>query len=297
MGIPVYQSKDYFDSRFPLTLRTHQGGEFQQQLHTHDYIQIAYVLSGVCNHRISDKSLKVCKGDLFIIPPGMAHSLNSIEHKPFELMLLDFLPFMVHQELETYTDSLRSILRFSEQGEEEDASPRQPWLHIEMGKQTLVEELLRDIREELDMREAGYEFSVRINLVKLLILIDRENRRMLQHSVRSSVEGEAGPVKEAIRFVQSNYSQDIRLWQGARAANMAPAYFCQRFKKETGRTFVEFLQMTRIQRARELISRGELPITDISFQVGFQNLSHFIRTFKKQTGLTPSQYKKSFGQE
>ncbi|MBO9609232.1 MAG: helix-turn-helix transcriptional regulator, partial [Paenibacillaceae bacterium] len=51
----------------------------------------------------------------------------------------------------------------------------------------------------------------------------------------------------------------------------------------------------RIERAMELMRRGDEPVTHICYQVGFRHLSHFIRTFKKRTGLTPTAYKQTFG--
>ncbi|WP_376774462.1 helix-turn-helix transcriptional regulator [Paenibacillus eucommiae] len=57
---------------------------------------------------------------------------------------------------------------------------------------------------------------------------------------------------------------------------------------------MDFVNEVRIERALELIRRNAHTITQIAFQVGFHHLSHFICTFKKRTGITPSEYKKTF---
>jgi AraC-like DNA-binding protein len=237
--------------------------------------------------------LTVGKGDIFIITPGMEHSLSAIPEQDFELVVLDFFPAFVGDQINHYTEALyRRILA---QDDGQSASMLlQPWLHIDKSKQPLVEQLLQDIQDEFEHQEEGYAFSIQLNLIKLLILIDREHRRSERKPGREPVLVDRHPIQEVVRFVTENYSQDIPLEQGADIAGMAPAYFSHLFKKVTGRTFIEFQHEVRIDRAMELIRRGDHSITEIAYQVGFRHLSHFIRTFKKRTGLTPSEYKKSF---
>lgn len=299
MGTILFQfkdqiKKDRLQEDFPFKILRYNSNGLKQPLHMHDYIQIAYVWKGMCNHRFRGKSLTVGKGDIFVIPPGMEHSLNAIEGKEFELILLDFLPFLVHDQLKPFSESLYRHLDSYDAGNSTEWL--QPWLHIGKDKQLLVEQLLLDIQDEFEHREEGFEFSIRINLVKLLILIDREFRRSAkpQSHAQTVRLRPSRPFEDVIRYVYDNYSQDIPLEQGAYLANMTPAYFSHMFKKETGQTFVEFLHEVRIERAMELIRQDVHTMTQICFQVGFRHLSHFIRTFKKRTGLTPTEYKKSF---
>ncbi|SDD64834.1 AraC-type DNA-binding protein [Paenibacillus sp. UNCCL117] len=292
MGVLTFRSKGNLMEEIPFSLVRHHSNHLKQQLHTHEYIQIAYVLRGTCNHQFRNKSLTVGRGDLFIISPGVEHSLNSIEDKEFELILLDFLPLLVHEQVAAFSESLWRYVQHAE-----PAEALQPWLHIGKSKQPLVEQLIQDIQDELDLREPGFDFSIRINLIKLLILIDREYRRTMRRPSARTAFGEAeeSPIQDVVRYIYDNYSQDIPLEQGAHIARMAPAYFCSMFKKETGQTFVDFLHEVRIERAMELIRQDTHTVTQICFQVGFHHLSHFIRTFKKRTGLTPTEYKKTFG--
>lgn len=297
MEIPFYQSKTMLSKDFPFKLIHHTSKELKQPLHTHDYVQIAYVLGGVCKHQLRGKSLTVSRGDIFIILPGVEHSISSIEDQAFEVVLLDFMSFLVREELKPFEETLHPF--FQQAGEEDSASSHQPWLHFDKGKQPLVEQLLQDIQEELEHRETGYQYAVRISLIKLLILIDREYRRALRRPASRSAQStlvEHHPIDEVKRYVYDNYSEDIPLEHGALIANMAPAYFSHVFKKETGQTFIDFMNEVRIERAMELIRRDSHTITQIGFQVGFHHLSHFIRTFKKRTGITPTEYKKTFGQ-
>ncbi|GAA3405578.1 AraC family transcriptional regulator [Paenibacillus hodogayensis] len=293
MSAQLLQFKDQLNDDFQFKFIRHKGSKMNQRLHMHDYIQLAYVVRGVGAHTFCDKTLTVGKGDLFIIPPLRPHCINSFEDKEFEFVLLDFMPAFLGDHLKPFSRSLfQHVVHFENTGTASEWL--QPWLHISQDKQLLVEGLLQDIQEEVQNREEGYEFSVQINVVKLLILIDREFRKTERQ--RQSAEGQRPQYKQfddVIRYIQENYGQDIPLEQGAVIANMTPAYFSHLFKKTTGQTFVEYLHEVRIERAKELIRIGAHTMTQICFQVGFRHLSHFIRTFKKRTGMTPTDYKKS----
>lgn len=293
MEMPFFQSKDQLSRDFPFKIIRYTSNALKQPLHIHEYIQIAYVLRGVCNHQLRGKSLTVSRGDIFIISPGIEHSLSAIEDKEYEIVLLDFMPFLVSEQLQPFSETIHPFLQQSEV--EVTSSLHQPWLHISKNKQMLVEQLLQDTQDEFEYREVGYEYSVRINLIKLLILIDREYRKTMRKPKRQPALADQHPVDEVKRYIYHNFSQDIPLEHGALIANMSPAYFSHMFKKETGQTFVDFINEVRIEQAMELIRRDTHTITQIGFQVGFHHLSHFIRTFKKRTGITPTEYKKTFG--
>jgi AraC-like DNA-binding protein len=292
-----YQSKDQLNPDFPFKILRYTDRSLKQELHAHEYMQIAYMLHGVCNHQLRGKSLHVSRGDLFIISPGMEHSLRAVENNEFELVLLDFMPFLVRDQLKPFSETLYAFLQETEDAAGKPSSVYQPWLHIMKSKQLLVEHLLQDIQDEFEHRELGYEYSVRINLIKLLIIIDRECRKMMRKPTKQRALAEQHPIEEVKRYVYDNYSQDIPLEHGAFIAHMAPAYFSHVFKKETGQTFIDFVSEVRIERAMELIQRNVHTITQIGFQVGFHHLSHFIRTFKKRTGITPTEYKKTFSDQ
>ncbi|MHA6484902.1 AraC family transcriptional regulator [Paenibacillus sp. strain BS8-2] len=293
LDMVCFASKDQLDKDFPFKILRYSNSGLKQPMHLHEYIQIVYVLRGVCNHRIPGKSLTVSKGDIFVIAPNAPHSLNAIVDQEFEVVILDFDLSIVVDLVSPFSETLHQLLKYAGK-EYADSSIYQPWLHIGNQKQTFVEQLLQDIQDEFDHREVGFEHSTLLNLAKLLILIDREYRKGMRKPPKQTSLIEQTPIEEVKRFINDNYSGDIPLEQGAFIANMAPAYFSQQFKKETGQNFVDFVNEVRIERAKELIRRDAHTITAIGFQVGFHHLSHFIRTFKKRSGITPTEYKKMY---
>ena len=98
-------------------------------------------------------------------------------------------------------------------------------------------------------------------------------------------------IDKAKKFIEENYGQDISLDEVSRSVDISPFYFSKIFKEGTGSTFIEYLTNVRIQKARELIEEGELSMKEIGMKVGYADANYFSRTFKKNVGVTPTDYK------
>jgi AraC-like DNA-binding protein/ligand-binding sensor protein len=98
-------------------------------------------------------------------------------------------------------------------------------------------------------------------------------------------------IKRAKEYVASHLSDRIKLTNIARVLNTSPFHFCRTFKQATGRTFVEYLSRVRIDRAKILLRNHGLRISEIAYEVGFQTLTHFNRTFRKLVGSSPTEYR------
>ena len=99
---------------------------------------------------------------------------------------------------------------------------------------------------------------------------------------------------EAIyNYVQENFKQPISLDEIAKEINMTVPAFCRFFKKLTGLTFTKFVNEFRIAYARKVLAEEHKSIADVCFESGFNNFSHFNKTFKETTGESPSNYRKN----
>jgi YesN/AraC family two-component response regulator len=101
-----------------------------------------------------------------------------------------------------------------------------------------------------------------------------------------------GGVQRAVAFIDAHLDTDLSLDQVAREAGMSKFHFCRHFKSETGLTFREYLAQRRIARAAELLSKGNRAVSEVYLDVGFKDLSHFGRVFRKITGQAPSRYRR-----
>ena len=94
--------------------------------------------------------------------------------------------------------------------------------------------------------------------------------------------------------VRTNFQRPIPLDEIASEVSMTVPAFCRYFKKLSGKTFTRFVNEFRIVHACKLLSEMPSSITDICFESGFNNFSHFNRLFKEMTGKNPSEYRKTF---
>jgi two-component system response regulator YesN len=98
-------------------------------------------------------------------------------------------------------------------------------------------------------------------------------------------------VRRLIGYMKSHYAQNLTLNDAAGIANMSPSYLSTMFKRETGKSFIELLTEIRMEKATELLRQTDLPSYLIAEKVGYDNINYFGRTFKKEKGVSPSQYR------
>lgn len=99
-------------------------------------------------------------------------------------------------------------------------------------------------------------------------------------------------IKLSIDYILRHLHYDISLKQIADNAGLSETYFSALFKKETGETVSEFIQKSRVREAQSMIQFSEYSLLEIGQYLGFCSQSHFSKTFRKYTGMTPGQYRK-----
>jgi two-component system response regulator YesN len=92
-------------------------------------------------------------------------------------------------------------------------------------------------------------------------------------------------------YILENYKRDISLDDVSRNVNVSPYYFSKIFKEATGEGFVKYLTAIRIEKAKELLSSTEYSMREICSMCGYSDPNYFSRSFKKNAGITPSDYK------
>jgi len=92
-------------------------------------------------------------------------------------------------------------------------------------------------------------------------------------------------------FINENFDKHISLDEIADLVSMTVPAFCRFFKKTTGKTFTKLVNEYRVVHATKLLSESKMSITDICFECGFNNFSHFNKLFKEFTGKSASKYR------
>ncbi|OGP79927.1 MAG: hypothetical protein A2V86_12795 [Deltaproteobacteria bacterium RBG_16_49_23] len=102
------------------------------------------------------------------------------------------------------------------------------------------------------------------------------------------------PVRESIKMIGSHYKEPIRPRDVAAEVRISREYMGKLFKKEMGCSMDEQINRLRIEKAKLLLKKRNMNLSKIAREVGFTSDSYFCRRFKKQTGMTPTEFKKTF---
>lgn len=118
---------------------------------------------------------------------------------------------------------------------------------------------------------------------------------MLEQCVKWRIEFSRGNANEAIHraqeYIDENYvSEEVSLKNVAAFVNLSPTYFSALFKKETGMNFSDYLTKVRMEKAKELLCRTSKLVSEIAYEVGFNDYRYFGQLFKKYTGQTPREF-------
>lgn len=99
-------------------------------------------------------------------------------------------------------------------------------------------------------------------------------------------------VYETIKFIENNYNQKLSLEEVANSVFLSASYLSKLFKDEIDKTIIEFLTEVRIEKAKKFLITSELSLQSIAEKVGYGDASYFSKVFKKEEGISPSEYRK-----
>ena len=124
-----------------------------------------------------------------------------------------------------------------------------------------------------------------IQTLTLHLLKNYSNAASVRENVNGGLSGYK--LKRVQEFIDANLEEDLSLAELAEVADLSQFHFARAFRKSTGQTPQQYLMQQRIERAKQLLSKDDLPIVEISLRTGFKNQSHFTTLFRKFTKHTP----------
>ena len=111
-------------------------------------------------------------------------------------------------------------------------------------------------------------------------------------AARMDVHLEQSDVELAKAYIHSHLSQPILVTDVAEHVNLSSEYFTRLFKKETGQNIKDYIIQAKMEAAKDLLARSDIPVSLIAMEMGYDNFSHFTQIFKKICGVTPSDYRR-----
>lgn len=98
-------------------------------------------------------------------------------------------------------------------------------------------------------------------------------------------------VRNAKSFIHEHLAEPMSLEAVASAVNVSPFHFCKLFKRATGLTFTDFVNRARVEKAKRMLMKPAARITEVAYDVGFQSLSHFNRSFRRIADESPTEFR------
>ena len=261
--------------------------------HMHDYMQIWYVLTGRCVHWIEGQMHQMERGDLFIVPPRIEHRVERMEDASILCCEFSFEHFFPKAQSAAYSQLHETALNLSFSWLFlKDAGDVRSQFRLQPETSRRVDGLMREMLREYEAEDLYFEEFLRVQIMELLLLLAREYSKSPQHGAASAVYDKYKPmVENAIRYVDEHFAEPLRLEDVCRVSMVSKTYFCYLFKLLTQQTLVEYINRLRIQKALALLEEPGNSITWIAFEVGFNDSTHFTRTFKKLVGVSPRTYR------
>jgi AraC-like DNA-binding protein len=129
----------------------------------------------------------------------------------------------------------------------------------------------------------------------MILLLRSFAEQLSQHAESLAIieEGsEPVAIARARKFIHANLDQPLPLGTVARRAGLSESHFCRLFKEATGLTLTDYVNRCRIEWAKRELLRPEARISEIAFQIGYQSLSQFNRSFARIVGDPPSAFRR-----
>jgi AraC-like DNA-binding protein len=253
-----------------------------RQSHFHDIYEIYYLVSGERNYLIGDRTYRISTGDLVFISPYELHRATNTSVPYNDSIVINFSKTFLGDDRVWIEDELSPF-----------ASGRHV-LSLPLPVRTRVEEIFRTMELEYRERNIAFEGVIRAALAELLIVGIRHNRAA-SDKTNEYDDPHHQKISEIVRFINDNYGRPITLDALSARFYISPYHLSRLFKKMTGFTYVEYVATVRIYAAQKLLRETKWKVQRIMEHVGFQNLAHFGKVFKKTSGCTPLQYRKGSG--
>ncbi|MGM0125459.1 two-component system, response regulator YesN [Enterococcus sp. AZ194] len=155
--------------------------------------------------------------------------------------------------------------------------------------------IIRQVRGQatVDIQEFTMTFSTDIfEATTFDELLKRFTRQMVRlSSVVAEALNNVDIISEILHYVSENYIENLSLKSIAEKFNYNSAYLGKKFRKETGKSFVNYLEGIRMEKAASLLSSSNLMVYEISEQVGYKNVDYFYKKFRQYYKISPNEYR------
>lgn len=258
-----------------------QWDGFRMSFHSHDSVEIMYVISGDCTVETEQEVIALRKGDFVLLDAGVRHRLLVDKGRPCRMLNAEFgfadagAGHPSVRALAADSPALTALLQAAEPA-------------IVLRDPHDVYQTLRSLVTELDSGHAERGCMAQLLLGQLLVQI----ARLAQLKRGGAMAQTSRYVREAAEYIRQHYDTDLQVKEVADAVHLHPTYLQRIFKAGTGRSLVDYLTETRMEKAKMLLARTDIPITQIADYIGLNSRQYFSMLFRRMIGVTPIEYRR-----
>ena len=268
------------DDPFSIYHIKNEGRSFQIPVHWHDELEIIYVKRGFLTVSISGENYIGTPGDAFVVSPGNLHFMGSqtgnVDYFTF-LFPLKYISFRTDDILD---DKLLEPLNSGHliiNPEIEDTVKEQ------------CEQLVEIYGAKKEESQSKITAQIKTKIILLQFILELWKRGFI---VENDTSGKNTVEKEMVSYIQQNFTGKILLKEFGEQFHLSEKYISRYFKEHFHITLSQYITHLRLEHAKQLLQDTDIPVTEIAMQSGYQNVSYFIRSFKKAYGVSPLKYRK-----
>ncbi|MBN1409914.1 MAG: helix-turn-helix domain-containing protein [Spirochaetales bacterium] len=158
-----------------------------------------------------------------------------------------------------------------------------------------IGKLYESMAWEFRNRSRGYSWAIRLKLIELLITVMRDKHFRIPVKQDIAKPLSSNRIQDVLNYLNADYMNVITVEDILQFCPMSRSHFHALFKRETGKTLVEYLNELRVIKAGELLVSTDDTILEIAVKCGFTTQSYFCNTFKKIKGMSPKDFRKNLG--
>jgi AraC-like DNA-binding protein len=291
--MPHLLNREYFSSDFPLCIMEAKHGTLES--HCHEFFELVYLVSGQGVHRIGAHSYPIQAGDVYVISPDEPHAYYPREGAAVQIVNVLFLPSLLDASLmQSAAGAGVTKLLYVEPLFRVEARFKHR-LNLQGALAYRVEQMLREMRLEQEAQAPGYGLVLRNMFSTLLVVLSRAYEQQLsQQGVEPEFSRRHAVVEAAMEYIEAHYTEPVSLVDVAQHTAMSPSRLAHLFKEHTRRTILAYLHEFRIKKVCSDLLNSDAPVSELAFGLGYGDLRFFHRVFRRHTGYTPTEYRRTF---
>ena len=257
--------------------------------HTHEFIELVYVLKGHARHEMAGHGYVLNSGDIFVLEPNVYHSYHGAEDEDTIVYNVLFDSDLLRRELEVLLQMTHFVHFFYFLPFLRKNASFVPHQSLDEAQKRNIEGHLQAILDEYQEQREGYRLVVKTRWIECLVWLSRYLQPQAAHS--PAVSNDRERIEPARQFIEQHYRQNIALAQISRICGMSVSSFTAQFKEAVGKSFLDYKQELQIRHACELLAETDRKVLDIAYEAGFNDISFFNKTFRKHMGISPREYR------